>query len=151
MKRPIFAVVVLAAIAASLMAVAVVQATSDLTFPVDIDIRPSTIPNDINLKSKGVIPVAILGNPDFDPTTVDLSTVTFGPNPSGVGAFPAHSGHFKDLNGDGIIDLLLHFKTQDTEIGALTTQACITGLTLDGIPIFGCDSVNIVGPILPNG
>src|SRR5207248_3131225 len=44
---------------------------------VGIDIQPGISPNLINLKSKGVIPLAILTTATFDATTVDPSTVCF--------------------------------------------------------------------------
>ena len=140
MKRPIFAVVVLAAIAASLMAVAVVQATSDL-IAVDIDIKPATSPNDINLKSKGLISVAILSTPDFDATSVDPLSVQFGPD----GATERHGkGHIVDVDGDGDLDLQLHFRTPETGIAPGDTEASLTGQTFSGQPIAGCDTIRIV-------
>ncbi len=61
--------------------------TSSAQVAVDIDIKPGSDPNSINLKSKGVIPVAILGSAIFDVTYVDVTTLVF------AGASPAH-----DLN-----------------------------------------------------
>ena len=37
---------------------------------VEIDIKPGSDPNSINLKSRGVIPVALLSSGDFDATTI---------------------------------------------------------------------------------
>ena len=51
-----------------------------------IDIKPSSYPNSINPKNKGVIPVAVLTTDDFDAQVVDGRTVRFGPNE----AEPAH-------------------------------------------------------------
>jgi len=45
--------------------------------PISIDIKPGSSPNSINLKSKGVVPVAILGTDDFDVSDVDPDTVIF--------------------------------------------------------------------------
>jgi len=44
---------------------------------VDIDIKPGSDPNSINLKSKGVVPVAVLTTDGFDASTVDPETVGF--------------------------------------------------------------------------
>lgn len=44
--------------------------------PGEIDIKPGSCPNPLNTKSKGVLPVAIIGFPNFDVTTVDPTTVT---------------------------------------------------------------------------
>lgn len=42
---------------------------------VPVDIKPQGCPNPWNLKSEGVLPVAILGTKDFDVTTVDPETI----------------------------------------------------------------------------
>ncbi len=52
----------------------------NVTFPeppidVEIDIKPGSYPNAINLGSQGVIPVAILSSSDFDSTTVNRDTI----------------------------------------------------------------------------
>ena len=43
---------------------------------VDIDIKPDSDTNSINLSASGVVPVAILGTEDFDALTVDPTTVS---------------------------------------------------------------------------
>lgn len=43
---------------------------------VPVDIKPTSCPNPLNVKSKGVLPVAILGTADFNVSDVDPSTVT---------------------------------------------------------------------------
>ena len=42
---------------------------------VDVDIKPTSCPNPLNVKSGGVLPVAILGTEDFDVAEIDASTV----------------------------------------------------------------------------
>ena len=44
----------------------------------DVDIKPRIFPNSRNVKSKGVLPVAILGTASFDTTTFDPPTVSHG-------------------------------------------------------------------------
>jgi hypothetical protein len=46
-----------------------------VTTIVSIDIKPQSCPNPLNLKSKGVLPVAVLGTEDFDVITIDPATV----------------------------------------------------------------------------
>jgi hypothetical protein len=108
---------------------------------VEIDIKPGSFPNSINPNSKGVIPVAILTTADFDATTVDAETVRFGP----AGAEAVHWA-LEDVDDDGDIDMILHFRTQDTGIKAGDTEAELTGKTIDGVGIHGSDSVRTVPP-----
>jgi hypothetical protein len=50
-----------------------------------------------------------------------------------------------DLNGDGQLDLVLHFRTQDIGVQCSDTSVSITGQTLNGILIQGSDSITTVG------
>jgi len=86
------------------------------------------------------VPVAILGSATFDVTTVDVSSVGFGP----AGANPVRTGSLEDVNGDGFLDLVLHFRQQDTGLAPGNTQACLTATLIGDGNIMGCDSVNIV-------
>ena len=43
---------------------------------VPVDIKPESCPNPLNVKSKGVLTVAILGTEDFDVTEIDPDTIT---------------------------------------------------------------------------
>jgi hypothetical protein len=110
--------------------------------PVSIDIKPSSFPNSINIKKNRVVPVAILTTDIFDATDVDPSTLLFGKN--GDEASPARTA-LKDVDGDGVPDMILHFNTQDTGLWCGDTSAFLTGETFDGQPIVGSDSIKIVG------
>ena len=108
---------------------------------VEIDVKPGSDPNSINLRNNGVIPVAILTTPSFDITQLDPASVRFGPNQAGESH---NKGHLEDVDNDGDIDLILHFKTQETGIQNTDTYACLTGATLNGVPIQGCDATKII-------
>jgi hypothetical protein len=110
------------------------------TETVEIDIKPGSFPNSINLKSKGNVPVAIFSGPTFDATTVDRSTVTFaGASPLLIGESP------EDINGDGLLDIVLHFNIQDLNLQPGDTEASLTGRTFDGQEFEAWDSVRIIG------
>jgi len=102
-----------------------------------IDIRPGSYPNPINLKSKGVIPVAILTTDAFDASDVDPPTAIF------EGASPIR-WVLSDVDHDGDLDLLLHFRTEDTSIVAGQEEACVTATTFGGMTLTGCDSIKVV-------
>jgi len=106
-----------------------------------IDIKPGSYPNSINPGSQGRIPVAILTDETFDATTVDPATVRFGPE----NAAAAHSA-IEDVDGDGDLDMILHFKTQKTGIEPGDTEATLTGKTYGGISIEGTDTIRTVPP-----
>ena len=110
--------------------------------PVVVDIKPGSFLNIVNLKSNGVIPVAILTTENFDATTVDPISVRFGPSD----ATEAHGrGHVQDVNADGRPDLLLHFRTQDSGIECGNISASLTGQTFDGAAIQGVDVITTAG------
>lgn len=114
--------------------------TSGVT-PVTIDIKPGEIPNAINPKAKGVVPVAILTTPAFDAASVDPVSLRFGPK----GAVETHNtGHLEDVDFDGDTDMLLHFPTIAAGIARGDSEACLTGKMKDGLAIKGCDTIKTV-------
>jgi hypothetical protein len=128
----------------------------DLSFeaipiPVDIDIKPGSDPNSINLGEQGILTVAILGSADFDVTDIDETTVALGGEAittRGKAEKIAYS--IEDVNGDDFDDFIAKFKVQDlVDSAALTdstTELQLTALLKDGTPIAGTDSVRIVPP-----
>ena len=136
---------------------------------VAIDIKPGSCPNPLNVKSQGVLPVAILGTEGFDVTQVDPATVKL----EGVAplrwaiedvATPS-SGECNTLGSDGYLDLTLKFDTReilgklklstsdlvdeseivlsDLEDGE-SLMLTLTGYLYDGTPIWGEDTVLII-------
>lgn len=118
---------------------------------VDIDIKPGSDPNSINLGEQGILTVAVLGSADFDVTTIDETTVELG----GIdittrGKTNKIAFSIEDVNGDGYDDFIAKFRVQDLVFeGALTTattELTLTGELEGGIPITGTDFVRIVPP-----
>lgn len=109
---------------------------------IDLDIKPGSDPNTIHRANRGVIPVALLGADTFDVVDVDATTLAFGPD----GAAPAHDQgpHVEDVNADGLLDLVAHFRTEQTGIASGATLACLSGKTLDSSRFEGCDAVRTV-------
>jgi hypothetical protein len=106
--------------------------------PVDIDIKPGTDPNSVNLRANGKIPVAILTTDTFDATQVDWESVLFGPE----GATEVHERiHIDDVDDDGDMDVVLHFVTQNAGIACSDTKATLTGETFSGESFVGTDTI----------
>jgi hypothetical protein len=105
-----------------------------------IDIKPGSLPNSINPRSRGVVSVAILTTAGFDAMMVDPASAGFGPNQAG----PVHVG-FEDVDSDGYLDMVLHFRIQETGIQCGDTSAGLTGQTLDGAAFEASDSVKTAG------
>jgi len=112
---------------------------------VSIDIKPSSFRSSINPKSKGKIPVAILSTEDFyAPNEVNQNSLTFGSTGDEDSlAFCNQKG--EDVNGDGLKDLVCHFNTESTGFLCGDTHGVLKGMTMDGTPIQGSDSV-IINP-----
>jgi hypothetical protein len=116
---------------------------------VTIVLKPGDNPNSIkNKNNKGVIPLAILTTADFDALTVDHTTVLF------EGAEETHidkkSGlprrHEEDVDGDGDIDLVFHFRLSDTALTRKSLQAVLTGQLWDGTEFIGSTELSVVPP-----
>lgn len=102
-----------------------------------IDIKPGSEQNNINLKSKGVVPVAVLTAGEFDAAMVDPATAEF------AGAAPEH-WNLEDVDGDGDVDVIFHFRTQELELDQDSTEATLTALLLTQEEVSGTDEVRIV-------
>jgi hypothetical protein len=120
-----------------------------------LDIHPTSCPNPLNVKSKGLTPVAILGSTSGDVLDIDVSTVLLegvAPIRSSVGdvATPLFDGEECECTTDGpdgIMDLTLKFLTQDlvAAIGSVedgeVLMLALTATLLDGTPIEFSDCV----------
>jgi hypothetical protein len=104
---------------------------------IEIDIKPGSNTNPINLKSKGRCPVAVLTTDEFDASEIDPATVRF------AGAAPVHHV-LEDVDADGDIDLILHFKTQELNLTNNSSEAELIAQSYDGQLIIGADTIQIV-------
>jgi hypothetical protein len=133
-----------------------------------VDIKPGSCPNPFNVKSKGKLPVAILGSKDFDVQTIDPNTVMLSRegieagiasiryNYEDVGT-PFEGGlcDCHDYNGDGYIDMILKFKIQELveilmlhDVAGLTIPLNLTGNLKAGeasTSISGKDCIRVQG------
>lgn len=125
----------------------------DLTYtiPEPINVNVDIMPNDtntVNLKSKGVLPVAILGSADFDVAEIYAASVKIGD------ICISKKGNklqfaYEDVNFDGYIDAVFKFSitalVSEGELVSSTTSLTITGQLLnDGGEFEGTDNIIIV-------
>jgi len=115
--------------------------------PIDIDIKPNSDPNSINLCSNGAVPIAILGSGTLDVLDINTDSLRFADaSIKVVGRKDPHQlCSYEDVNGDFITDLVCHFLTTDIAgIDGESSFATLNGELGGGTAIEGSDSVNIV-------
>lgn len=110
---------------------------------VSIDIKPHSDPSSYGAKSKGNIPVALIGTATFDVTRVQDGTVRFGDAPTTMGDAHARRGAVEDYNIDGIPDKVYHFYFPETNLDPSDVEGCLSGEWM-GLDFMGCSDVNIV-------
>lgn len=136
-----------------------------ICIPVAVDIKPGSCPNPLNLASRGVLPVAVLGSEDFDvnaiePFSIRLSEVAPIRGSYEDVATPVTDGNECEctMTGpDGYTDLTLKFMTQEIVEELLRTEdeladgqelsLTVTGELTDGTVITGSDCVVLVGNV----
>jgi alpha-tubulin suppressor-like RCC1 family protein len=113
---------------------------------VEIDIKPGSDPNSINLGSAGVVPAAILSSATFDAVaTVDPDTLALaGASVKMVGKSNKLLCHGEDVNGDNLADLVCQFETAQFLIEPGESIAVLEGNTYDDVLIRGEDVIRIV-------
>jgi hypothetical protein len=109
---------------------------------VTIDIKPGSDTNPINPGSKGVIPVAVLRTGSFNPLDIVPDSLRFGK--TGEEESFAKCA-VEDVNEDGQLDLICHFRTAATGFACGDSVGYLKGTANGGTPVSGSDAVQI-GP-----
>jgi hypothetical protein len=122
-------------------------AFSEIAFEVEplgvgIDIKPGSSTNPISRKSKGTLPVAVLGSPSFNASSVDPSTVTLEGVPVAANKNGKLQASLSDVSGDRRADLVVHFSTELLPKTGMTFT--LRGATSGGRNIRGSDRVAFV-------
>lgn len=125
---------------------------------IDIDIKARSYPNSVNLGSNGVVPVAILSDPEteFDATSIAPETVFLagaGVAVRGKGGKNTLASH-EDVNGDGELDLVLKIETENLDPGTFQDGMAVlrvheTDDPSSPVVYEGWDEINIVPPVPP--
>jgi hypothetical protein len=138
-----------------------------------LDIKPGSCPNSFNPRSKGVLPVALVGTDAFDVMDVDIASLMLS-RADGVGGYampnegpPGPHSTYGDtatpfdgelcdcheMEGDGITDLNMKFKTQEVvaalELGTMMpgteVELVVSGTLLVGTAFTASDCIAVVG------
>jgi hypothetical protein len=116
---------------------------------VNVDIKPGSEPNCIKDSKMGRTPVAILASAALDVNSIDVGTIEIDyDNVPGGGVRCVHSSTKKDVNGDGLLDLVVHFSTPQLKSAGFLAEGktlYITGTLDDGTEIIGSDVVYMAG------
>ena len=110
----------------------VISGVASPVLHINIDIKPgdgeSLAP--INPKSKGKIPVALLGSRDFRVSEVNVTSLTFGG--TGDEASLSKCSGREDINDDGFPDMICHFENQLAAFSPTSEEAILKGRLDDG-------------------
>jgi hypothetical protein len=120
---------------------------------VSVDVRPGSCDNPFNPRSRGVLPVLLLGNDVFDVSAVDIESVRLsgGAVLRGNVIDMAGAGECSSSAPDGYDDLLVKFDSGNVATSGMplkkgsTVALRLTGKLYDGTPIDGEATVRIVG------
>lgn len=111
---------------------------------IQIDIKPGSYPNSINLGSNGVVAVALLSSISFDATTTDPLSITLADAQVRLKGNGTPMASSQDVNYDGLQDLVVHVSTSALQLSYSDTAAVLQGYTYGGQLIQGSDTVRIV-------
>jgi hypothetical protein len=130
-----------------------------------MDIRPGSCPNPLNPRSRGLLPIALLGSPELDVAQIDPATLVLWREDEGISvgirretledvAAPADAEPCDcvETGPDGILDLVVKFSMRDLVPTLGLDQAStdepvrlmISGQLLDGTVFTTSDCVEIV-------
>lgn len=95
---------------------------------------PDTVQIDVQPRGRGTVHVAILSEEDFDaPSAVDHDSLLFGASGTEDSLKHCAPRGGRDVNGDGLKDLVCLFDASKTGLGSKTEEAVLTGaLKADG-------------------
>ncbi|MBC8205908.1 MAG: FG-GAP repeat protein [Kiritimatiellales bacterium] len=118
---------------------------------VEIDIKPGSDINSINMGSHGVIPVAFLTDETFDASTIDPLTVTLRGEDFSDGLVELRGkkdvkpmASLVDVDDDSDLDLLVKLDTEKLSEYEVEAECTLGALTYDGYVVSGSDTIHVV-------
>jgi hypothetical protein len=112
--------------------------------PVTIDVKPGSDPNCFNINDQGVVPVAILGSAEFDVSSIDQHSLTFGGMAVRMRGNKGPLCGYEDVNTDGYTDLVCRFEDDSAVWQTGDGVGMLAGRLTNQTPIFGADSICVV-------
>ncbi|MGH7287438.1 MAG: hypothetical protein ACREI8_05400, partial [Myxococcota bacterium] len=108
-----------------------------------IDVTPAELPNRVNPRAKGTLPVAILSSSGFSaPEHLVSDTLRFGR--TGEEASLAFCGlRGEDVNRDGLLDLVCHFTRRLTDFQPDSVEGKLRAQTIWGKSLLGSAPVEV--------
>ena len=124
----------------------IASGASLLTVTAEIDIKPGSDPNSVNLCSNGSVPVAVLGSDTFNVFDVVTRTLRFAEaSVKVVGKKSNELCSYEDVNSDGYSDLVCKYVTTDiAAVDGESSVADVNGELINGTSFKGTDGINIV-------
>jgi hypothetical protein len=118
------------------------------TIPVLIEIQPGDPENRIDPTKNQQIDVVIFSSAGFDASLIDIDSLRFGATGTEdslrrQGRHQTPRVKWVDMNGNGLLDLVVTFDSGSMGLTEDDTEAILTGQTTDGRGIFGSDSVTV--------
>ena len=102
-----------------------------------------SVDHPINTRSHADIPVVIFSSPALDATQIDPSTLRF----AGAPVDKDPHGHYRistrDVNGDGLPDLIAHFRANQLHLSKGDAEALLDGRTFDNRVVHAVVSVQV--------
>ena len=105
--------------------------TYEIATRVDIDVKPG-----INPRSHGKTPISILSTAVFDAATVDPLTIRVAGAPINVKKNGTTASSLEDVNGDGLLDLVVHVSTEALQPTS-PNQVLLEAFTTSGERLWG--------------
>jgi hypothetical protein len=109
----------------------------------DIDVKPGDTLNVIKPGSKGTLPVVIYSTPTLDATRIDPQSLRLAGARVAVNKSGKHQVSAEDVNGDGLVDLLAHFESEQLQL-TQTSAAFLEGTTFDFREVRGIAAVKVL-------
>lgn len=134
-----------------------------LSIEVPVDIKPGSCRNPVNVYSRGVLPIAVLGSADLDVSDINAASVRLNGVPAirhgyedvGTAVLDGEECECSRDGGDGYLDLTLKFETEEivSTFGEVNDgdvlALAVSGVLSDETPIEGSDCIVIRGKHRP--